>query len=295
MKELSDNEIRVIGEDVVAPCERSPLRRPRWPWWLMALLLMGVIVGLVALLHFCKRSHSAPEEVYFDSATVVRDYAPPLSSPDTVSDTITGVTYRDTTINDVALEVYVPHNLKPHLRVGEIKPHRDGENAVMALQAADIRADNKEIVSAFVLKGEILAKGSAKLGYCAVIDGKITIGVDEATPLYELAIEREGDFFRQYPLVSHRKVVENNIKNKAFRRALAQIDDRIVVVMTTNQESLHDFSQALVDMGVETAINLVGGKMISGWVEAIDTLVIPIGVPIHDPYPPSINYIVWTK
>lgn len=61
-------------------------------------------------------------------------------------------------------------------------------------QAADVRADNGDIVGAFVLKGEPKAWGLSKKGFCATISGNVTIGVANNTPLFEEATETEGYF-----------------------------------------------------------------------------------------------------
>ena len=288
MKELNDDEIRIIGDDHKAPGQPSSRK------WLIMLMMALVVAALIALLYLSRHMADAPERVVFDSSTIEQVSQPaarPL--PSTERDTITGVTLRDTTVNDIPLTILTPHSLTPRLHVGELHSPAADTSIVMALQAADIRADNQQIVSAFVLEGETLARGKAKQGFCAIIDGHITLGVDEATPLYEQAVENSGYFFRQYPLVNQHNIVENNIKNKAIRRALALIGGRVVVVTTSTRESLHDFSQALVDIGAETAINLVGGTLNSGWAVTTDSIIQPSERPAH--IPQNINYITWTK
>lgn len=297
MKELNDNEIRIIGVDQpTSPPERQPapqFGRPRWIWVVVAV----VVVLLAALLWWCSSNvNSIPEEVYFDSTTVVEDAVQPVKPEAQVADTLVGVTLRDTMVNDIPLAIYTPHNLHASLHVGKL-PEQASDTVLMALQAADLRADNMEIVSAFVLRGELLSRGTAKQGFCAIIGGSITLGVDEATPYFEQAIAKGGDFFRQYPLVDGGKLVENRIKNKAIRRALVALGDHVVVVATRTRESLHDFSQSLVDIGATTAINLVGAKMSSGWINVGDSIVTadPELAKYGSVWPDNINYIIWTK
>ena len=69
-----------------------------------------------------------------------------------------------------------------------------------------------------------------------------------------------GSFFRQYPLVVDGVMQPSNVKGKSIRRALAQNDDGLYIVMTDERESVHNFSEALVDMGMKDAISLVGGN-----------------------------------
>lgn len=293
MKELSDNEIRVIGDGGSSVGSKQP-RRP----WLMAIVALAALALLAAALWaWHQRVSEAANEpgVLFDSTTVVSSDTLRRAVP-MPADTAVGVELIDTMVNDIPLRVLVPHGLLPSLHVGHLT---DGptDSVMMALQAADVRADNKEIVGACVVRGEMISRGTAKQGFCAIIDGEITLGVDVATPFFELAIDRKGDFFRQYPLVKDGRLVENQIKNKALRRALAVVDGRMVVVMTSTRESLHDFSQALVDIGATNAINLVGGRMSSGWVAAGDSLIVPEpnAARVAAQSPASINYIIWSK
>lgn len=293
MKELNDNEIRIIGADQPDHQPASQPGRPRWLWVVVAL----VVALLAALLWWCSGNvTSAPEEVYFDSTTVVEVGEQPMKPVAQITDTLVGVTLRDTMVNDIPLAIYTPHNLRASLHVGKL-PEQAGDSVLMALQAADLRADNMEIVSAFVLRGELLSRGTAKQGFCTIIDGNITLGVDEATPYFERAIAEGGDFFRQYPLVNSGALVENRIKNKAIRRALVAMGGQMVVVATRTRESLHDFSQALVDIGATTAINLVGAKMSSGWINVGDSIVTadPGLAKYGSLSPDKVNYIIWTK
>ena len=55
-------------------------------------------------------------------------------------------------------------------------------------------------------------------------------------------------------------MVENKPKNKAFRHALCELNGTIVTVSSLEKESLHDFAQALADLGVQNAIYLVGAE-----------------------------------
>lgn len=169
----------------------------------------------------------------------------------------------DTIINDVNLAVYIPYNSTAELVIGV--PDINDNEIIFAAQAADIRADNGKILGAFVLKGEPIAWGLSKKGYCAIINNSVTIGVSDNTPLFEEATECNGYFFRQYPLVDNEKIVENEPKNKTTRKALCQRGNQILIVVSESDESFHDFTQSLVDLGVENAIYIVGGHSSYGW------------------------------
>lgn len=54
--------------------------------------------------------------------------------------------------------------------------------------------------------------------------------------------------------------MENEPKGKSIRKALCDRNGEILVVMTQEPESFHDFAQALIDLGVNNAIYTVGGQ-----------------------------------
>jgi hypothetical protein len=202
------------------------------------------------------------------------------------------VVTKDTTVNDIPMRLYVPLNMTPRLEVG-YKCIDDTTHNMLLFQAADIRADNKKIVGAFVLRGKPLSWGLSKKGYCGIIGDQVTIGVADNSPLFEQATEVGGYFFRQYPLVSNGVLVENELKSQSTRRGLCELEGKVVVVETYTPESLHDFSQALVDIGTTNAIYLVGSSAI-GWHRTLDG----VGVASGQWEPrvfKNVSFIVWSR
>ncbi len=247
--DIKDNEIRIIGNaDQPAETLRRPIYR-RWWFWTAAIALAGLTVVLIAL-SVGRTSEDAA------TATVDEIESAPVAPTVVKSEPDATVLMRDTSVNDVQMRIYAPVNAVPELCIGYPDP---SDNAiVLAFQAADVRADNHEILGAYVLKGDMLSRGRSKKGFCAIIDGKIQLGMAESTPLLEEATEKEGYFFRQYPLVLDGQMVQNKPKNKALRHALCELNGTIVTISSMGMESLHDFAQALADLGVQNAIYLVG-------------------------------------
>lgn len=244
-EDIKDDEIRIISRKEVI---RKPLYRR---WWFWTAMVAAVVLLAVALVLALRPKTTTPVEVTEPLAESV-----PVA-PTIVKSEPATVIVRDTVVNDVPLRIHTPVNAMPELLVGI--PDTNDKSVVLCLQAADIRADNHEIVGAFVLKGELLSRGVAKKGFCAIIDGKIQLGMAESTPLFEEATSKDGYFFRQYPLVSNGTMVENKPKNKALRHALCELDGQIVTVSSLDKESFHDFAQAVADLGVQNAIALTGG------------------------------------
>ena len=302
---FSDNESCFLGE---MPTPKKPFPWRRIVNIAAACVLIGVIVLLLVSmitdrdifgLHHeptaAEHSATAMHPLAFGTAEASASEQPhPLAqwlrSLDTIADV--RLITADTTVNDIPLHLYVPLNSTPHLAVGKETAHNI-DKALLFFEAADVRADNGKIVGAFVLKGEPLSRGLSKRGYCAIINGEVSVGVADNSPLFEQATEQDGDFFRQYPLVDNGCLVENELKNKSIRRGLCEIDRHIVVVETQSRESLHDFAQALVDIGTKNGIYLVGGDALGGAVDA-DGKTVEIGNRINRQHK-NISFIVWQK
>ena len=254
-KDIKDDEIRIIGTT-----QEEKKKGGLWGWLAIALLAVACLVGAILYISRDEESGAAQEENY---EVVFEPTAPATQDKEEVkllgdySDSTKAYTeHLKKTVNDIPLDIYIPHNAVPELFLGV--PDLQDKSIVLTTQAADIRADNGKIVGAFVLKGEPLSWGLSKRGYCGIIDGKVTVGVADNSSLFEVATETRGYFFRQYPLVDNGVLVENEPKGKSIRKALCDRNGEIFVVMTDGQESFHDFAQALVDMGVDNAIYLVG-------------------------------------
>lgn len=278
--DIQDTEFRVIGQN--APKNSTQTSR-RYVWWILAVVLL---MGAAVILLFNSKSsdpdtsadESTLEDVVFEPMSetkVPEEFLEPLTPLGDYSDTTLTHPYTEhlrDTINDIPIDIYIPHNAEPELMVGV--PDLHDKSIILTTQAADIRADNGKIVGAFVTNGTPLSWGLSKKGYCGIIDGKVTVGVADNSPLFEEATEKGGHFFRQYPLVDNGVLVENEPKGKSIRKALCDRCGEIMVIMTQTPESFHDFAQALVDMKVDNAIYLVGASSFGYFRDRYDHLAI---------------------
>ena len=294
LKDIRDDQIRIIGEGIV----RKSL--PRWVWVIISVLVL-VVVGVGALV-VLQRTQKQTQDMAAVEPTLFEPVATPKpanmerlgSEVDSLQMGYTEII--DTLVNDIPIRIFIPHNAELLLHIGKVD--KTDKNIIYVAQAADVRADNGGIVGAFVLKGEPRAWGLSKRGFCASINGEITIGVADNSPLFEKATEEAGYFFRQYPLVSNGELVENEPKGKSIRRAICDRQGEIFMVETATPESFHDIAQALVDMGVDQAIYLVGSSAY-GWAVDENDIVHEFG---EDNYysgrrkmPKNTSYILWRR
>jgi len=294
-KDIRDDQIRIVGEDF------SSEPSSRRVWIIVISIIAFIIVGLIALFisnHNIQTSNeiTISEPALFEPELTTQPIPNELIGIEVDSLQKGFAEIKDTLINDISIRLFIPHNAEMSLHIGRMD--KNDKSVIYVAQAADVRADNGGIVGAFVLKGEPKAWGLSKKGFCASINGKITIGVAENSPLFEKATEEGGYFFRQYPLVNNGKLVENEPKGKSIRRAICDRQGEIFMVETKTIESFHDFSQALVDLGVNQAVYLVGSTAY-GW--AVDENGITHEFGEDDYYdgckntPKNISYIVWRK
>ena len=305
LNDIRDDEIRIIGSELeeqklysdMLPdfgyasyeqpnkCDSQKKQTSLWRWLIPVLLLL-IIVAVFLLF---RNTSKQPEVMPVTEQESI--YTTPLSH-ETAIDETPYTEIRDTVVNDIELRLFFPHAATATLSVGA--PDKSDTSIILIAQAADVRGDNGEIAGSFVLKGQVLAKGSTKEGFCAIIGDQITVGVNKNSALFEQAIEENGYFFRQYSLVKAGVMEESNPKGKSIRRALCQRGNEVFTVETLSRESFHDFSQALADVGVDNAIYLVGANAY-GWAVDKDGNRHEFGDENRsgiDTYH-NINYIVW--
>ncbi len=279
-----NNEVYILGSETVDKKNNVSTKKK----WLIISAAVLVIISAILILIVLSNKEQTPE--YYFEPEIVEQQSISVSTGNTE---LTGkegyLEIVKETINDVPLRVFIPHQATMSLSIG--MPDRLDSTLIFAAMAADIRKDNQQIVGDFVLSGKRLARGVAKKGFCAIDNETVTIGVGESTPLLQKVIENNGSFFRQYPLVHNGELVENKPKNKSIRRALAVRNGQIIMVMSLNNESFHDFSQALIDIGVSDAIYLVGGNAY-GWYYDKDNIRYEFGEDQTE-IPENISYITW--
>lgn len=292
MDEIHDDEIRIIGEETVS--KRTPGR-----WRVLAIVAGALLVvgGLLVALLLYGSNREDLTETYFEpeKMPVVEQKLQPLGEVVPL-DEPGYIQMVDTCVNDIPMRLFIPHNAVMELSLGRIDPK--DTTIVYVSQAADVRADNGGIVGAFVLKGKPLAWGLSKQGFCAAIGDSVVVGVADNTSYFEEAINRGGYFFRQYGLVKDGALVENKLKGKAIRRGICDRMGEIFMVETHTDESLHDFAQALVDIGVSQAVYIVGSSQIYGW--AVDAAGVKYEFNDVNTYlsrwlPENTSYIVWRR
>ncbi|MBR1850462.1 MAG: hypothetical protein IJ789_03715 [Bacteroidales bacterium] len=280
--DINENEIRVVGTESNGG-DKKPF--PKWIWAVVCAI--ALLVAFHLLYHEPRNAEPAATAAKTETETETRSIW--FNNVDASMPAATVV--RDTVIDSLHLRILTPYNATPELHVGKLDTN--DRDIVLATMAADLRRDNGKIVGAFVLAGEPLSWGLSKKGYCAIIDGQLTLGTAENSPLFEQATERGGYFFRQYAAVDGGKMVPNNPENASTRRALCLLDGKVSLVVCLDRVLMNDFSTSLVKLGADNAILLVGG-MADGWYRDTDSHATQLGSKWTKNHK-YINYMVFRK
>ena len=286
-----DDEFRVLGHhDNQSPVPGEPTRRTKQAVGIVSAILV-IAIGILAIVFWPKEKPVSPSNKNSENAEI-KQHSEITNVESSTFGTETQKSYTeriDTTVNGLPIYIYIPHNAAAELMVG--KPNITDKSIILIAQAADIRGDNNKILGAFVLKGEPLSWGRSREGYCAIIDGEITVGTSSNSPLFEMATETEGYFFRQFPMVTNGVVAESAQHNETRRKALCSRSGQVFIAATANPAFFDDFAQALATLGVDNAISLVGSSTAYGWHINANGEHIQFGEDIHK-YENE-NYILW--
>ena len=126
------------------------------------------------------------------------------------------------------------------------------------------RSVDRTYLGSFVVIGEEKQSDRSRLGYMAMVDDRMVIGVSRSEKVKDYVKENGGSFFRQFILVSDgvipsRFFLHGKVERKAIGRMRKGGEDRLYYISTRNKETLWDFADALREYGFTDAIYITGG------------------------------------
>ena len=158
----------------------------------------------------------------------------------------------------VALDFYAIHGLKASIEFEE--PDTTDASVFLYSRSADHRADSTYLGS-LVAEGKELQNDHSRLGYMAMADGRMVIGISRSDKVKDYVIERGGSFFRQFILVSNGVIPSRfYLRGKVERRAIGRMGNTLYYIATRNKETMWDFADALYEYGFIDAIYITGGN-----------------------------------
>ena len=157
----------------------------------------------------------------------------------------------------VAMDFYAIHGLKAAIAFNE--PDTADASVYLYCRSVDYTTEGKYLGS-LVAEGVEKQSDRSRLGYMAMADGNMVIGISRSEKVKDYVQERGGSFFRQFILVSDGVIpVRFYLHGKVERRAIGRIGDRLYFIATRHKETLYDFADALREYGFIDAIYITGG------------------------------------
>lgn len=249
----------------------KPRLRPWLRWLLMAVAALLLAAGLLAGYHYWRYYYHIGVPVSTTPAENIAKLKLPAvkETPEVVmtSDSVLGV----------ALDFYAIHGLQASIEFQE--PDTADQSVFLYCRSADHKAYDKytgsqieydryngeqmaggRYIGSLVAEGKELRSDRSRLGYMAMADGRMVIGIGRSDKVKDYVVERGGSFFRQFILVSDGEMPSVfHLHGKVERRAIGRMGDTLYYIATHNKETLYDFSDALREYGFTDAIYITGG------------------------------------
>lgn len=229
----------------------------RWLWFVGGILLSAVLcIAAVVGWRFYRTYINIGVPVSVTSTQNIEKLQKPITeqAPEVVmtSDSILGV----------ALNLYELKGLKAEISFTE--PDTTDTDVCLYSRCADQTTyDPKTIhyLGSLVANGKEIESDVSRLGYCAMANDNIVIGIARDEKVKDYVQEQGGSFFRQFILVSNGVLPYRfHLHGKVERRGLGRIGDKLYYIETRHKETMWDFADALREYGFIDAIYITGGN-----------------------------------
>ena len=258
--ELDNVETPVISiesdeEEETSQPSSSP-RHSKWPVAVVSVLLTAALCMMAAFGYRYYRRYiniGVPVSVTSKENISKLEIPPVYEMPEVVksSDSILGV----------AINMYQLIGLKAEITFTE--PAVDDTDVYLYSRCCDQTSydpESNRYLGSLVQNGKELQSDNSRLGYCAMANDNIVIGIARDEKVKDYCIEQKGSFFRQFILVSDGVLPGRfYLHGKVERRALARMGKKLFYVESKGKETMWDFADALREYGFIDAIYITGG------------------------------------
>ncbi|MBQ0073049.1 MAG: hypothetical protein KBT34_02515 [Prevotella sp.] len=161
----------------------------------------------------------------------------------------------------VALNFYEIKGLKAEVTF--LEPDTTNTDVFLYSRSADLTSydpKTNHYLGSLVSNGKEMEADVSRLGYCAMANENIVIGIARNEDVKDYVLEQGGSFFRQFILVSNGVLPSRfHLHGKVERRGLGRIGDKLYYIETRHKETMWDFADALREYGFIDAIYITGG------------------------------------
>ena len=237
--------------------ERERVNNPRrWLWFVGGLLLSALLcVAAVMGWRYYRTYINIGVPV---SVTSEQNIA---KLQNNVKKQIPEVVMTSDSILGVALNFYEIKGLKAEIAFTE--PDTTDTDVFLYSRCADQTSydpKTNHYLGSLVVNGKEIEADVSRLGYCAMTNDNIVIGIARNEDVKDYVLEQGGSFFRQFILVSNGVLPSRfHLHGKVERRGLGRIGDKLFYIETRHKETMWDFADALREYGFIDAIYITGG------------------------------------
>ena len=258
--EQHDTETPVISiesdEEEETSQPSSSHRHSKWPVAVVSVLLTAAICMMAA---FGYRYYRRYINIGVPVSVTSKENIGKLELPSV--DEMPEVVKSSDSILGVAINMYQLIGLKAEITFTE--PAVDDTDVYLYSRCCDQTSYDPETnryLGSLVQNGKELQSDNSRLGYCAMANDNIVIGIARDEKVKDYCIEQKGSFFRQFILVSDGVLPGRfYLHGKVERRALARMGNKLFYVESKGKETMWDFADALREYGFIYAIYITGG------------------------------------
>ena len=258
--EQHDTETPVISiesdEEEETSQPSSSHRHSKWPVAVVSILLTAAICMMAA---FGYRYYRRYINIGVPVSVTSKENIGKLELPSV--DEMPEVVKSSDSILGVAINMYQLIGLQAEITFTE--PAVDDTDVYLYSRCCDQTSYDPETnryLGSLVQNGKELQSDNSRLGYCAMANDNIVIGIARDEKVKDYCIEQKGSFFRQFILVSDGVLPGRfYLHGKVERRALARMGKKLFYVESKGKETMWDFADALREYGFIDAIYITGG------------------------------------
>ena len=230
----------------------APSKKQKWLKRFLAFAVVGcMIVAAIAGYYFWNYYYNIGVSVSVSPEQNIEKLKKPVKKE------IPQVVMTSDSILGVAMDFYAIHGLKASIEFEE--PDTADTSVFLYSRCADHTADERYLGS-LVAQGKEYQSDQTRLGYMAMTEGQMVIGISRSDKVKDYVIDHGGSFFRQFILVSNGMIPSRFfLHGKVERRAIGRIDNQLYYIATRHKETLWDFADALREYGFIDAIYITGG------------------------------------
>jgi hypothetical protein len=230
----------------------APSKKQKWLKRFLAFAVVGcMIVAAITGYYFWNYYYNIGVSVSVSPEQNIEKLKKPVKKE------IPQVVMTSDSILGVAMDFYAIHGLKASIEFEE--PDTADTSVFLYSRCADHTADERYLGS-LVAQGKEYQSDQTRLGYMAMTEGQMVIGISRSDKVKDYVIDHGGSFFRQFILVSNGTIPSRFfLHGKVERRAIGRIDNQLYYIATRHKETLWDFADALREYGFIDAIYITGG------------------------------------